>query len=140
MNKILVNTHGYDHCKPEQHGEWIDLATADEVTIKKGEYALISLGVSMKLPEGYYAEIVPRSSTCKKWGVIQANSMGIIENTFCGRNDIYQFPAVAIRDTTIPEGTRVCQFRIVKQQEPFEISYEPWDDNISRGGLGSTGD
>lgn len=66
--------------------------------------------------------------------------MGIIENTFCGRNDIYQFPAVAIRDTTIPAGTRVCQFRIVKQQEPLEISYEPWDDSVSRGGLGSTGD
>lgn len=73
MNKILVNTHGYDHCKPEQHGEWIDLATAEEVTIKKGEYALISLGVSMKLPEGYYAQVLPRSSTCKKWGVLHGN-------------------------------------------------------------------
>lgn len=135
--RIKINTHGGP--MPERHGEWIDLSTATPVFLKSLEYKRISLGVSMELPEGYYAEVVPRSSTCEKWGIILANSMGVIENDYSGDEDIWQFPAVAIRETYIPGGTRICQFRLVKQQE--EVELEPVDSlgNKNRGGFGSTG-
>lgn len=135
--RIKINTHGGP--MPERHGEWIDLSTAAPAFLKPFEYKRISLGVSMELPHGYYAEVVPRSSTCEKWGIILANNMGVIENDYNGDDDIWQFPAVAIRETYIPEGTRICQFRLVKQQEEAEL--EPVDSlgNDNRGGFGSTG-
>ena len=136
--KIKINTHG--NKLPETHGEWTDLATAEDVTLSAfGGVAIISLGISMELPEGYYAEMLPRSSTCKKFGVIMANSMGIIENDYNGDNDIWGFPAVAIRDTFIPKGTRICQFRLVKQSLPVEFEQVESLGNDDRGGFGSTG-
>lgn len=134
---IKINTHG--NPVPESHGEWIDLRTAEEADLEPLEFKVISLGVSMQLPEGYYAEIAPRFSTCKNWGVIMANSIGIIENTYCGDGDIWGFPAVAIRRTTIPAGTRICQFRLVKKAE--RVRFEPVEflGNPDRGGFGSTG-
>ena len=92
------------------NGDWIDLRSAEDVEMKAGESRIISLGVSMKLPEGYEAHVVPRSSTCKKWGIIQANHMGVIDNSYCGNNDIWKFPAIAIRDTVIYKNDRICQF------------------------------
>lgn len=134
---IKINTHG--NALPESHGEWIDLRTAEDAILEPQEYREISLGVSMQLPDGYYAEVAPRSSTCKNWGVIMANSIGIIENSYCGDNDIWKFPAVAIRHTKIPSGTRICQFRLVEQTAP--VQFEPVEllDNPDRGGFGSTG-
>lgn len=125
---------------PERHGEWYDLSTAHDVMMKPLEFRLISLGVSMQLPEGYYAVMAPRSSTARKWGIIQGNSIGVIENAYCGDNDVWQFPAVAIRSTFIPAGTRICQFRLVKQEEPVE--FQPVEHLYAqdRGGIGSTGD
>lgn len=140
MNRIKINIHGNTHCVPQVHGDWVDLATAESVSIKKGEYALISLGVSMELPDGYYAEVVPRSSTCKKWGVIQANSVGIIDHDYMGDGDIWKFPVYAIRDTEIPSGTRVCQFRLVKQDDKIKFEFVDKLDGKNRGGFGSTGD
>lgn len=134
---IKINTHG--HPLPESHGEWIDLRTAEDAVLEPQEYREISLGVSMQLPDGYYAEVAPRSSTCRNWGVIMANSIGIIENSYCGDNDIWRFPAVAIRHTEIPAGTRICQFRLRKQAEPVQFEQAASLGNPDRGGFGSTG-
>ncbi len=122
-----------------QQGDWIDLRAAQRVAMKAGEFKIISLGVSMKLPEGYEAHIVPRSSTFKKWGVLQANSMGVIDNSYCGENDIWGFPALAMRDTVIEEGDRICQFRLMKKMEPVELIEVDHMEGADRGGFGSTG-
>ena len=135
---VRINTHGGK--MPEQHGEWIDLATAEDVELEPLEFKIISLGVSMELPEGYYAQVVPRSSTCMKHGIMLANSMGIIEHDYCGDNDIWGFPAVAIRKTFIPKGTRVCQFCLVRKHEPVEFVQVEALGNADRGGYGSTGE
>lgn len=137
MHKIRINTHG--NPLPESHGEWIDLRTAETVVIEPLEYRMISLGVSMELPDGYYAEVAPRSSTCKNWGVIMANSIGIIENSYCGDNDVWGFPAVAIRRTEIPAGTRICQFRLVRCADAVQFEQVEMLGNRDRGGFGSTG-
>lgn len=103
------------------------------------EFTIIDLGYSMKLPDGYYAIVAPRSSTCKNHGVIMANSIGIIENSYCGENDRWGFPAVAIRHTIIPAGTRICQFCLVKQSEPPTFTKVDHLTGPDRGGWGSTG-
>ena len=122
-----------------ENGEWIDLRAAEDIEMKAGDFRLISLGVSMQLPEGYEAHIVPRSSTYKHWGIIQANHMGVIDNSYCGDNDIWKFPAIAIRDTQIYKNDRICQFRIVKKQPEFEFEEVNYLENDDRGGFGSTG-
>lgn len=134
---VKINTHG--NPLPQSHGEWVDLYTAEDVSLEALEFRIISLGVSMQLPPGYYAHVVPRSSTCKNFGILMANSVGIIENSYSGPNDVWGFPAVAIRHTEIPKGTRICQFRLVKQQEPVEFKEDDLSGNKDRGGLGSTG-
>lgn len=134
---VKINTHGGP--VPVSHGEWVDLYTAEDVSLDTLELKRISLGVSMELPEGYYAHVVPRSSACEKWGIIMGNSMGVIENRYCGDGDIWGFPAVAIRPTTIPKGTRICQFRLVKQAEPVVFEQVESLGNKDRGGWGSTG-
>lgn len=120
-------------------GDWIDLRSAERVELKAGEYRLIRLGVGMILPKGYEAHVLPRSSTPSKFGIILANSEGVIDNSYSGDADEWKFPAVAIRDTVIKKGDRICQFRIVKNQP--EIIFKEVDhlDEISRGGIGSTG-
>ena len=120
-------------------GDWIDLRAAEDVTMKKGEYRMISLGVGMILPDGYEAYVVPRSSTLKKFGVIQANSMGVIDNLYSGNNDIWMFPAIAMRDTVIHKNDRICQFRLMKKQEDVEFEVVDHLNEKSRGGFGSTG-
>ena len=122
-----------------ENGDWIDLRAAEDIEMKAGDFRLISLGVSMQLPEGYEAHIVPRSSTYKHWGIIQANHMGVIDNSYCGDNDIWKFPAIAIRDTQIYKNDRICQFRIVKKQPEFEFEEVDYLENDDRGGFGSTG-
>ena len=120
-------------------GDWIDLRAAEDVDLRKGDYKLISLGVSMKLPEGYEAHIVPRSSTYKNWGIIQANHMGVVDNSYCGNNDIWKFPAIATRDTTIYKNDRICQFRIAKKQPRFDFEEVAHLGDKDRGGFGSSG-
>ena len=119
--------------------DWIDLRAAEEVELKAGEFKLIHLGVAMQLPEGYEAHIVPRSSTFKKWGIIQTNHCGIVDNTYCGPNDWWRMPVFALRDTKIEVNDRICQFRIQKNQPTlvFNEVEEMVADN--RGGFGSTG-
>lgn len=119
--------------------DWIDLRTAEDVVLKAGDFKIISLGISVKLPEGYEAHIVPRSSTFKNFGVIQANHMGVIDESYCGNDDVWGFPAIAIRPTHIPKDTRICQFRIMKKQPTIRLKVVDKLDGKDRGGFGSTG-
>ena len=121
------------------NGDWIDLRAAEDVNLEKGDFRLISLGVSMKLPEGYEAHIVPRSSTFKHWGIIQANHMGVIDNSYCGDNDIWKFPAIATRDAVIYKNDRICQFRIMKKQLCVRFDTVEHLNGPDRGGFGSSG-
>lgn len=121
------------------NGDWIDLRAAEDVNLEKGDFRLISLGVSMKLPEGYEAHIVPRSSTFKHWGIIQANHMGVIDNSYCGDNDIWKFPAIATRDAVIYKNDRICQFRIMKKQPCVRFDTVDHLNGPDRGGFGSSG-
>ena len=123
----------------ENKSDWIDLRAAEDVVMKQGEFRLISLGVAMELPAGYEAHIVPRSSTFKNFGVIQVNSMGIIDGSYCGDNDIWRFPAIAMRDTEIHVGDRICQFRIMKNQPTLVFEEVDHLEGADRGGFGSTG-
>ncbi|WP_313342795.1 dUTP diphosphatase [Lacrimispora sp.] len=119
--------------------DWIDLRAAKEVEMKAGEFKLIPLGIAMELPAGYEAHVVPRSSTFKNYGIIQTNSMGIIDETYCGDNDQWFFPAYALRDTVIHINDRICQFRIMEHQPAFEFMVVDMLTNEDRGGHGSTG-
>lgn len=121
------------------NSDWVDLRVAEDVTLKAGEFKLISLGVSMKLPDGYEAVIIPRSSTFKHWGILQTNHFGLIDNSYCGDNDIWMFPALATRDVTIKKNSRICQFRIQKKMETLTFETVDTLGNADRGGFGSSG-
>lgn len=120
-------------------GDWIDLRSAETVELKQGEFKLIKLGIGMILPAGYEAHVVPRSSTFKNFGVIQTNHCGIIDESYCGDNDQWRFPAFALRDTVIHKNDRICQFRIVKKQPEIEFQTVEHLADTDRGGFGSTG-
>ena len=141
MEQIKIKYHNPDLAKIEkiEVGDWIDLRAAENVKLSTGEFKLINLGISMKLPEGYEAHVVPRSSTFKTWGILQTNSIGIIDNSYSGTNDIWRFPAYAIRDTEIKVNDRLCEFRIVKKQPQVEFIEVDKLDDTDRGGFGSTG-
>lgn len=119
--------------------DWIDLRASEEVTLKQGEFALVPLGVAMELPKGYEAHIVPRSSTYKNFGVVQANHCGVVDGSYCGDNDMWRMPVIAMRDTQIHVNDRICQFRIMKNQP--EILFEEVEhlEGKDRGGFGTTG-
>lgn len=119
--------------------DWIDLRSAEHVILKKGEFRLISLGVSMQLPEGYEAVIVPRSSTYLNFGIIQTNHMGVVDETYCGDDDVWMMPVLAVRDTEISVNDRICQFRIQKHQPAVSFEEVEHLGNGNRGGVGSTG-
>lgn len=119
--------------------DWIDLRAAERVELKSGEYKLIKLGVGMELPKGYEALVVPRSSTFKNFGILQTNSMGVIDESYCGDNDEWKFPALAMRDTVIEVNDRICQFRIIKHQDAFTFEEVKGLNEVDRGGFGSTG-
>ncbi|SER99944.1 dUTP diphosphatase [Lachnobacterium bovis] len=142
MEKILIKYFSDEIEKLtyiEGKSDWIDLRVSEEVELKKGDFKLIPLGVAMKLPKGYEAHLVPRSSTFKNFGLIQTNSMGVIDGTYCGNNDMWRMPVLATKDVTLHVNDRICQFRIVKNQP--EIVFEQTDQlsDEDRGGFGSTG-
>ena len=120
-------------------GDWIDLRSAEDVELKVGESKMIPLGVGMKLPEGYEAYPVPRSSTFKNFGIIQTNHFGVIDNSYSGNDDQWHFPAYAMRDTIIRKNDRICQFRIQETMPEVELVTVDHLDDVSRGGFGSTG-
>ena len=119
--------------------DWIDLRVAQDMTIAAGTYVAIPLGIGMKLPIGYEAHVVPRSSTFKNFGLLQTNSMGVIDETYCGDNDQWHFPAYATRDTVIHKNDRICQFRIMEHQPTIEFTPVEHLADESRGGFGSSG-
>ena len=138
--EIKVRYHAdIDPIEKTQNGDWIDLRAAEDVELKAGEFKLISLGVSMKLPHGYEAHIVPRSSTFKHWGILQTNHMGVIDNSYSGDNDVWKFPALATRDVLIEKNSRICQFRLVKTMGWVDINTVDHLSDTNRGGFGSTG-
>lgn len=137
--KIKYFNDNIDKVAPISKGDWIDLRAAATVEMKAGEFKLIPLGVAMQLPQGYEAHVCPRSSTFKNFGVIQTNSMGIIDNSYCGDNDQWFFPAFALRDTVIHENDRICQFRIMEIQPQINFITVDTLGNADRGGHGSTG-
>lgn len=119
--------------------DWIDLRAAEDVNLKQGEFKLIPLGVAMKLPRGYEAHIVPRSSTFKNFGIIQTNHQGVVDESYCGDNDQWYMPAYAMRDTQIHINDRICQFRIMEHQPAVEFEQVDHLQGEDRGGFGSTG-
>ena len=143
MERIKIKYLDKEMPKLEKIGgnksDWIDLRSAQDIDLKAGEFKLISLGVCMQLPQGYEAHVVPRSSTYKHFGIIETNSMGIIDNTYCGDDDVWFFPAYALRDTHINKYDRICQFRIMKKQPPILFKEVDVLGNENRGGHGSSG-
>ncbi len=119
--------------------DWIDLRASETVKLKAGEFALIPLGVAMELPQGYEAHLVPRSSTFKNYGILQTNSCGIVDGSYCGDEDMWRMPVYATRDTVIRVNDRIAQFRIVENQPTITFTEVESLDNVSRGGFGSTG-
>lgn len=159
MEQIKIKYHVKDipKLKKIDKGDWIDMYAAEDVIIFEGDWKLISLGVSIKLPEGYEAHVVPRSSTFKTWGILQTNSMGIIDEAYCGENDIWKLPVYCLkgksvytekennvltigeRYTEIKKGDKICQFRIMKKQPKIEFEEVEVMEDSDRGGFGSTG-
>ena len=139
--KVIKVKYFNDDCKVERHGDWIDLKAAEDVSLRAGDYTQIPLGVAMKLPADYEAHLVPRSSTFRKYGVIQTNGVGIIDNGYSGDDDEWAMPVYATRDVMIREGARIAQFRIMQTMDDDVITHTVDKLNpISRGGFGSTGD
>ena len=143
MEKIKIKYLDKDMPKLEyiegEKSEWIDLRSAETVTMEPGEYRLINLGVAMELPDAYEGHIAPRSSTFKKFGLLECNSVGVVDNSFKGDDDWWRFPALAMRKTTIHKGDRICQFRIVEKQPQVVFEEVERLGNDNRGGFGSTG-
>ena len=119
--------------------DWIDLRSAEDIDLKQGEFKLVPLGIAMEIPEGYEAHVVPRSSTFKNFGIIQANSMGIIDHSYCGDNDQWFMPVIAMRDTHISFNDRICQFRIMENQPQISFNEVEALTGENRDGFGSTG-
>lgn len=155
--KIYVKLHN-EKCRLESHGNWIDLRTSKYYELEKEEHLLIDLGVSIKLPKYYQANIVPRSGTFRKYGLLQTNHYGVIdgptstESGYSGNNDRWIFSVYGTRKANIFGGDRLCQFEIrptmfapfwVKLKWLFtsgiEIIYVDNLDSEDRGGFGSTG-
>lgn len=120
-------------------GDWIDLRANETISLRKGDFRLVPLGIGMKLPEGYEAHIAPRSSTFKNWGILQTNSTGIIDNSYSGNNDQWLMPVYATKNTIIQRNDRICQFRVVEKQPMIEFDTVEFLDDVDRGSFGSTG-
>jgi len=155
--KVLVQNESIAAPVINPKGDWIDLRAAEDITLPVPmsnrehqvnnqkvrdvniQNKLISLGVAMQLPAGYEAHVLPRSSSYKNFGVVLGNSMGIIDGSYCGPNDIWKFNAIALKPCTIKgprpateedykneeltivngwvQGDRICQFRIQLSQK-----------------------
>lgn len=141
MKKIKIKyfSNNIDKIQKIEIGDWIDLRSSINVTLEKGEFTLIPLGVGMILPKNYEANVVPRSSTNKNFGIIQANHFGVVDNVYCGNDDQWFFPAIATRNTTISVNDRICQFRINKKQPKIKFIIVDKLKDRNRGGHGSTG-
>ena len=122
------------------NGDWIDLRSSIDIDLNFLEFTYIPLGVCMELPKGYSAIIAPRSSTYKKWGIVVANSIGIIDESYNGDHDEWHLPVIALRHTHIYKNDRICQFRVIKKSPDIDFIPVKVLNNRNRGGLGSTGE
>ena len=138
--KVKYHDSEIEKIRPSDKGDWIDLRAAEDVDLWAGDFKIIPLGVSMKLPDGYEAHLAPRSSTFKNWGILQTNSVGVIDNSYSGDNDVWGMPVYATRNTSIKKGDRICQFRIVKKMDMPGITEVEHLGGEDRGGFGSTGE
>ena len=144
---MVINVKYFENLRGEKvaplnridKGDWIDLRANETITLHKGDFRLIPLGIGMKLPDGYEAHVAPRSSTFKNWGIIQTNSIGIIDNSYSGDNDQWMMPVLATRDTLIARNERIAQFRIVEKQPMIGFNVVEHLEDADRGGFGSTG-
>lgn len=141
MMEIKIKYHDPELPKLQaiENGDWIDMYASETIEMKAGEFRIIPLGVSIKLPDGYEAHLAPRSSTFKKWGILMVNSVGVIDNSYCGENDVWGFAALAIRPTIVNKGDRIVQFRVMRKMESVEFIEVSHMEDESRGGFGSTG-
>ena len=130
---------GAEQLTSQVNSDWQDLKANADFEYVAGDFFLIPLGVAMELPEGYEANIVPRSSTFKHYGIIQTNSFGVIDESYCGDDDFWFFPAYALRSGKINKGDRICQFRINKKMEKINFEVVEFLGNDNRGGHGSSG-
>lgn len=140
--QALIKYHDADLLPVEQvhDGEWFDLRCAEDVVMAAGEFRVLSLGVTIRIPDGYEIIVAPRSSTFKTWGIILPNSIGVIDQRYGqDESDIIRFPALAMRDTEIHKNDRICQFRFQKSQPKVQLLRVNWISGEARGGLGSTG-
>lgn len=119
-------------------GDWYDLYLAEDVSLQKGEYREISFGIAIKIPSNCTAYIVPRSSTFRKYGILQANGIGVIDASYCGENDILKFPAYATRNTELKKGDRIAQMTVMPTSD-IAFSSVLFLNFSDRGGFGSTG-
>lgn len=150
MMNIYIKKHNPKLIMPEQvaGSDWIDLRAAEDIWIPEGEFALIDLGVSIDMPYGYEAHVIPRSSLFKNFGLIQTNSMGLIDNSYCSDNDRWKFPAYCLQGRDFIDGRkgtmvhlndRICQFRVVENQPSITFREVDSLSGVTRGGFGSTG-
>lgn len=139
--KYFKNREGLtvEPLKKIDKGDWIDVRANETISLRKGDFVLIPLGIGMKLPEGYEAHLVPRSSTFKNWGIIQTNSIGVIDNSYSGDNDQWMMPVYATKDTIIQRNERIGQFRIMEKQPMIGFDIVDKLDDVDRNGFGSTG-
>ena len=137
--KIKYLDEGIDKVALISKGDWIDLRAAQEVTLKAGEFRLLPLGLAIALPQGYEAHLAPRSSTFKNYGILQTNSVGVVDCSYCGDGDEWKMPVYATRDVTIEKHARICQFRIFEHQPVLNFVETEGLGNEDRGGHGSTG-
>lgn len=150
--KIRYADENFPTLQMTEKGDWIDLKASKDYDLKAGDSEFIDLGVAMKIPENYEAWLVPRSGTFKKYGLIQTNGIGIIDNSYSGNNDIWKMPVYALRDAKVAKGERLCQFRLVERMSvvfsPVSITQSHCDlliletdhlDDDDRGGFGSSG-
>ena len=137
--KIKYLSDKINKIKKIENGDWIDLRCAETTVMLQGEHKLIPLGICMEIPQGYEAHLLPRSSTFKNFGIIMANSMGVVDESYKGDNDQWMFSAYATRDTIINFDDRICQFRIIEKQPDLEFDIAESMEGLDRGGFGSTG-
>ena len=117
----------------------VDLRAAEEVEMKAGDFRFISLGISVRLPEGYELWVTPRSSTFKSFGLLMVNSPGIVDESYSSDEDILKMPALAMRDTVIHVNDRICQCRLMPHQPQLRFEVVDTLGHNARGGFGSTG-
>ena len=133
-------------------GNWIDVYAYEDVFVPVGQRKMINLGFALELPQGWEGHLAPRSSTFKTWGIIQTNSVGVVDDTYIGDNDIWHMPVYCLqfkdyadrgigleKGTWIHKGDKIGQFRIMEVMPEIEFEEVESFGNADRGGFGTTG-